>query len=74
MATFDEIRALKKRYSADLLSRPGVSGLDIETDNTGEATLTVHVDTDDPAVRRQLPETLDGFPLQYRQTGPFRKQ
>ncbi|MGA2064645.1 MAG: hypothetical protein ABSG86_06740 [Thermoguttaceae bacterium] len=74
MATFDEIRALKNRHSADLLRRPGVSGLDIETDKSGEATLTVHVDTDDPAIRRQLPEQLEGFPLKYRRTGPFRKQ
>ena len=49
-------------------------GLDIETDTSGEATLTVHLDTDDPAVQRQLPQQLEGFPLRYRRTGPFRKQ
>ena len=74
MATFDEIHALKKRHSADLLKRPGVCGLDIETDGSGQATLTVHVDTDDPAIRRRLPKQLEGFPLRYRRTGPFRKQ
>ncbi len=74
MATFDEIRALKKRHSARLLRQPGVCGLDIETDQSGEATLTVHLDTDDPAVRRHLPEQLEGFPLRYRRTGPFQKQ
>jgi hypothetical protein len=51
-----------------------VSGLDIETDNSGESTLTVHVDTDDPAVRQQLPQQLEGFPLKYLRTGPYRKQ
>jgi hypothetical protein len=74
MASFDEIRELKKRYSAYLLRQPGVCGLDIDTSSSGEATLTVHLETDDPSIRRQLPDQLDGFPIKYVRTGPFRKE
>jgi hypothetical protein len=74
MASFDEVRALKRRHSADLLKRPGVCGLDIETTGSGDSVLTVHLDTDDPDVRGGLPDQLDGFPLRYLYTGPFRKQ
>jgi hypothetical protein len=74
MATFDEIRALKKRHSPALLRQPGVCGVDIETTPSGEAVLTVHLDTADPAVRDQLPDQLEGHPVRYVHTGPFRKQ
>lgn len=74
MATFEEIHALKKRHSADLLQRPGVCGLDIETTDAGDAVLAVHLETDDPLIRRALPNELEGHPLRYRFTGPFRKQ
>lgn len=73
MATFDEIRALKKRHSPTLLRRPGVCGVDVETAESGEAVLTVHLDSADPAVRAQLPDRLEGHPVRYVHTGPFRK-
>jgi len=74
MATFDEIFAVKKRHSAQLLKKPGVCGVDIDTDNPDESVLTVHLDTNDPAVRQQLPDQLEGYPIRYVHTGPFRKQ
>ena len=74
MATFDEIFALKKRHSAQLLKKPGVCGVDIETDDVGDAMLTVHLDAADSAVRQCLPDRLDGYPIRYVHTGPFRKQ
>ena len=74
MATFDEIKALKRKHSAQLLKSPGVCGVDIDTDDAGHAVLTVHLDTGDPAVRKQLPDQLEGHALQYVHTGPFRKE
>ena len=73
MARFDEIRAVKRKHSAALLNKDGVCGVDIETDESGESVLTVHLDTDDPKVRAKLPVALDGFPLKFVLTGPFRK-
>jgi len=74
MATFDEIRTLKRRHSAEVLKWPGVCGVDIETDSSGGSILTVHLETDDPSIRRELPEELEGFPLRYVRTGSFVKQ
>lgn len=74
MPTFEEIRTLKKKYSPDLLKKPGVCGLDIDTDDAGQAVLTVHLDNADPAVRKRLPDQLEGYPLRYVYTGPISKQ
>ena len=74
MATFDEIKALKKRHSAALLTKRGVCGVDVHTDADGQAILTVHLDTDDQVVRQQLPSELEGYPLRFVHTGPFRKE
>ena len=73
MATVDDLRPVKRKYSADLLRRPGVAGVDIDVDDSGEAVLTVHLDTKDPKVRTELPKHLDGFPVKYVYTGPIRK-
>ena len=71
MATEQEIKELKRRHSARLLSEPGVSGVGIEKDQAGEYFLTVHVDGPDAA--QKLPRQLDGKPIKVVQSGPFKK-
>jgi len=73
MASIDDLRAVKRKYSAQLLRTPGVCGVDIEVGESGDAVLKVHLDTQDPKVRAALPTELDGFPVQYVYTGPIRK-
>ena len=36
MATFEELKAVKRRHSADLLRREGVCGVDIDQDASGQ--------------------------------------
>ena len=74
MATLEELKQVKRRNSADLLRRPGVCGVDIEIDPLGEPVLTVHLETDDPSVRKSLPRSIEGQPVKYVHTGPFEKQ
>ena len=74
MATFDELKAVKRRHAAALLRKTGVSGVDIDEDSKGAPVIAVHLDTDDPAVREQLPRDLEGHPVKYVHTGPIRKQ
>ena len=74
MATVDELRAVKRKYSANLLRQPGVCGVDINIGKSGEASLTVHLDSRAPEIRATLPSVLDGFPVEYVYTGPIRKQ
>jgi len=73
MASVDDLRAVKRKYSAQLLRTPGVCGVDIEVGESGDAVLKVHLDTQDPKVRDALPTELDGFPVEYVYTGPIRK-
>lgn len=74
MATFEELKAVKRRHSADLLRREGVCGVDIDQDASGQPMIAVHLDSDDPDVRSSLPDELEGHPLKFVQTGPIRKQ
>ena len=74
MATVDELRAVKRKYSADLLRRPGVCGVDINIEKSGKANITVHLDSKGTEIRAALPSALDGYPIEYVYTGPVRKQ
>ncbi len=73
MPSEDEVRELKRRHSAHLLSQPGVCGVGVGKDDKGHYVLTVHLDTDDPEVRQRLPSTLEGHPIKFVHSGPFRK-
>jgi hypothetical protein len=74
MASFDDILELKRRHAPSLLKKRGVCGLDVQTGKDGQPVLTVHLDANDPQAREQLPDTLDGHPVNYEFTGPFRAQ
>jgi hypothetical protein len=74
MASFEELKAVKRRHAAEILRLPGVVGMDIDTDASGDSFLAVHLEKDDPAVRQQLPDELEGHPLRFVHTGPIRKQ
>jgi hypothetical protein len=69
-----KVKAVKRKHSADLLRRPGVCGVDIDIDASGRGSLAVHLDTRDPKVTKDLPDVLDGVPVEYVYTGPIRKQ
>ena len=73
IATEQEIREVKRRHSARLLGQPGVSGVGIEKDGTGEYVLAVHLDSDNPEVGKDLPAEIEGVPVKYVRSGPFRK-
>ena len=73
IATEKEIREVKRRHSALLLSQPGVSGVGIEKDDTGEYVLAVHLDADKPEAEKELPAEIEGVPVKYVRSGPFEK-
>jgi len=45
----------------------------IEKDGAAQYVLAVHLDSDDPEVRKRLPEEIEGHRVRYIQSGPFRK-
>ena len=71
MASEREVQEIKKRHAARLLSQPGVSGVGIEKDQSGQYVLTIHVD--DPSVCKNIPSHIEGQPVKIVPTGPFRK-
>ncbi len=73
MTPENNIRAVKRRHSRHLLSQPGVCGLDIETGADGRPMFTIHLDSDDPAVRERLPKQIEGYPVKLVESGPFQK-
>jgi len=72
MLTEQEAHEVKRRHSAELLSKPGVSGVGVEKDEDGNFVIVVHVDGDHPGVQEQLPKDIDGFHVKFVRSGPFR--
>ena len=73
IATEHQIREVKRRHSARLLSQPGVSGVGIEKDEQGEYVLAVHLDAGKPESSKELPAEIEGVPVKYVRSGPFEK-
>jgi hypothetical protein len=73
MATEKEIQELKRRHSLRLLNQPGVCGVGVEKDEAGGYVLAMHLDTDDPQILSQLPKEIEGHPIKFLRSGPFRK-
>jgi hypothetical protein len=71
MATHDQVRAIKDKYSQQLLGKPGVCGVGIEKNDAGDYVLVVHLE--DPSAKQDLPKQLDGHEVRYVVSGPFRK-
>jgi hypothetical protein len=73
MASEEELRQIKRRHSARLLQLPGVCGIGIEKDKSGDYVLAVHLDASDPNAGKDVPETIEGQPVMRVQSGPFTK-
>jgi hypothetical protein len=71
VATEEELKQVKRRYSAQLLQMPGVCGVGVEKDDRGEYVLAIHVNADQPEVTQNLPEALDGHRVKVVRSGPF---
>ncbi len=72
MLTEEEARAVKSRHSADLLAKPGVSGVGVEKDEDGQFVIVLHLDADHPEVQQELPKEIEGCRVKLVRSGPFR--
>lgn len=66
----EEARRIKRRYSAQYLRLPEVSGFGVERDKTGRYVITIHVN--DLRIRKRLPKEIEGYPVRVIESGPFR--
>ena len=69
----EEIRDVKRRLSAQVLNRPGCSGVGVERDERGRDVLTIYIESDDPAVAGRFPEEFEGRPVRHVVSGRFEK-
>jgi hypothetical protein len=73
MASEEQAQEIKRRHSPRLLGLPGVAGVGVERDALGNYRITVHLNADDPELRNSLPTEIEGCPVIYVHSGPFRK-
>ena len=73
MASEEEVRAAKRAHSARLLATPGVSGVAVERDASGDYYLAIYLDAEADTSAAARLGTLDGVPVRYQVAGPFRK-
>ena len=73
MATEEQAREIKRRHSPRLLQQPGVAGVGVERDAQGNYCISIHLDSDDSAVQAGLPTEIEGCPVKFIHSGPFRK-
>jgi len=55
------------------MRRPGVAGVGVERAAHGDFFIVLYLSTDDPALEAELPRELEGCPVQFIHSGPFRK-
>ena len=68
-----EINEIKDRHSMRLLNLPGVIGVGVEQDERGRYVLAIRVNTDDIAVLEQLPDQIEGLPVNIVRSETYRK-
>ena len=66
------IDTVKDAHTSDLMKIPGVVGVYVgETDN-GTMVIGVMVKKRTPEIERQIPKTLEGYPVQIEETGEIK--
>jgi len=66
-----DIYDVKRRHAMEFLRLPGVSGFGVECTSEGQYYLAVHLASDDASLRRQLPDSVEGYPLRPVNSGSF---
>ena len=72
MFTEKEAGDIKNRHSTELLSVPGVCGVGVEKNPDGAFIIVVYLDKDRPGLQNQLPNDIEGLPVEFVISGPFR--
>jgi hypothetical protein len=72
MFTEKEAGDIKNRHSTELRSVAGVCGVGVEKNPDGAFVIVVCLDEDRPGVQNQLPKDIEGLPVKFVISGPFR--
>ncbi len=67
------IQQVKDDWEQQLMAKPGVVGIGISlTKDRREQCIKVYVDRNAPAVAAQIPEQIEGYPVEVEVRGTFR--
>jgi hypothetical protein len=72
MASEQQAREVKQRHSPNLMNQPGVCGVGVEKDDSGQFVIALHLDSEDPAIQEKLPKEIEGVSVKLVHSGPFR--
>lgn len=67
----EELAEVKRRVSARLLGLPGVCGVGVQKEPSGEFVLSIHVDAEVPETAVNLPQEIEGHRVKVVLTEPF---
>jgi hypothetical protein len=70
--TFRDINLVLEDHSAELLAKPEVVGFYVGQLEDGHSCITVMLKSDDPEAKKNIPATLEGYPVRIEVTGEFR--
>jgi hypothetical protein len=68
------IQEVKRSHEAGLLALPDVVSVGIGKDKDGHAAIIVGLSRQNPVTRKQIPETLDTYPVVVRVSGSVKAQ
>ncbi|UCC30311.1 MAG: hypothetical protein JSU86_19190 [Phycisphaerales bacterium] len=71
MTDLERVRDVKRRYNRELMRIPGVVGTGAGQDASGQPVIKVYVERDSPALRRKIPDTVEGVSVRIVETGRF---
>lgn len=64
------IEEVLKKYTPELMSKPGVVGMG-QSLCDGQPCIKVFVAKETPELKREIPETLEGYPVVIKESGKF---
>jgi hypothetical protein len=73
MVKVQKMQEIKKRYSAELLSKEGVIGFGVEVDKSGNPYFAVTIAKDDPAILECIPKKIESYPVKIVKSERFKK-
>ena len=68
----EEVRAVKQKHETRWLACPGVVAVGIGQRVDGKPKIVVSVESDSVRIRREIPEEVEGVPVEIQVTGPMR--
>ena len=74
MDSEQEVLQIKRKHSVQLLQQPGVCGVGVEKDESGQFVLAVHLDANQPGAGATVPDSIEGCRVKRIASGPFTKQ